>query len=449
MYVCGVTVYDYCHIGHARTYVAFDMIYRYLKFKGYTVNYVRNITDIDDKIINRANESKVSPDDLANRFINIMHEDFGLLGLNPPDAEPKATETVDDIIKFIQDLISQEHAYVGTNGDIFFDVRGYTDYGHLAHQSLDSLEVGARVEKNIAKKDPLDFVLWKMAKNGEPAWDSPWGLGRPGWHIECSAMANKMLGDTLDIHGGGFDLKFPHHENERAQSEAKTGKRFVNYWMHAGFLQIDNEKMSKSLNNFLTIRDVLNIYPAELIRCFLVMSHYRSEIHYSDVSVKQTKGALDRLYNSLRDLDLVEFKIDELNTNSDIKKYCDVFITAMDDDFNAPDSFAVLFDIAKEINKQKEHNIKYAGELGFLLKTLGNVFGILQQDPIRYFQQEDMVAKHSNNSLSDSEIDGLIQQREQARLDKNYKKSDEIRNHLLAYNIVLEDSVKGTTWRRK
>lgn len=242
MYVCGVTVYDYCHIGHARTYVAFDMIYRYLKFKGYKVKYVRNITDIDDKIINRASESHVNPTDLANQFINIMHEDFALLGLTPPNSEPKATEMVDDIIEFIQNLILNKYAYVGDNGDVFFDVRGYKDYGHLAHQSLDSLEVGARVEKNLAKKDPLDFVLWKMAKKGEPAWGSPWGAGRPGWHIECSTMANKMLGDTLDIHGGGFDLKFPHHENERAQSEAKTGKKFVNYWMHAGFLQIDNEK---------------------------------------------------------------------------------------------------------------------------------------------------------------------------------------------------------------
>lgn len=448
MYVCGVTVYDYCHIGHARTYVAFDMIYRYLKFKGYKVNYVRNITDIDDKIIKRANEQGILASDLANQFINIMHEDFSLLGLTPPCKEPKATETIAEIIDFIQNLIAQGHAYVGDNGDVFFAVKDYKDYGQLAHQSLDSLYSGARVEKNTAKKDPLDFVLWKMAKEGEPSWQSPWGNGRPGWHIECSAMANKMLGDTLDIHGGGFDLKFPHHENERAQSEAKTGKRFVNYWMHAGFLQIDNEKMSKSLKNFLTIREALSKYPAEVIRCFLVMSHYRSEIHYSDVSVLQTKNALDRLYNSLRGVELVQFDFNDIKDN-DLQTYLNKFNTVMDDDFNAPDAFAVLFDIARELNKVKDTNVKYAGKLAYLLKSLSSVFGVLQQKPEVYFKANGKLKSAIDNVLSDSEIEGLIKQREQARENKDFKKSDILRDQLLDNGIVLEDTPKGTIWRRK
>lgn len=447
MYVCGVTVYDYCHIGHARTYVAFDMVYRYLKYKGYKVNYVRNITDIDDKIIKRANESDLESSDLANQFINIMHEDFATLGLTPPNAEPKATDTIQEIVSFIQELIDQGHAYVGANGDVFFSVKDYEDYGRLAHQSLDSLISGARVEKNQAKKDPLDFVLWKMAKKGEPAWASPWGDGRPGWHIECSAMANKMLGETLDIHGGGFDLQFPHHENERAQSEARSGKKFVNYWMHAGFLQIDNEKMSKSLKNFLTIRDALAKYPAEVIRCFLVMSHYRSEIHYSDVSVKQTRNALDRLYTSLRDVKLV--KLDLSTPEPHIAEYLDRFHTVMDDDFNAPDAFAVLFELAREVNKLKDYDAKQAGELGYLLKALANIFGILQQDPEKYFQQAGLTNGDTNGVLSDAEIEGLIKQREQARLDKDYNKSDLIREQLLNNGVVLEDSAKGTSWRRK
>lgn len=459
MYVCGVTVYDYCHIGHARTYIAFDMVYRYLKFKGYKVNYVRNITDIDDKIIKRAQEHNILPDDLAGQFINIMDEDFASLNLSKPKAEPKATETIEDIVSFIQDLVDKKHAYVGSNGDVFFDINSYSDYGHLAQQSLDSLMSGARIEKNQAKQNPLDFVLWKMAKKGEPAWSSPWGAGRPGWHIECSAMANKMLGDTLDIHGGGFDLKFPHHENERAQSEAKNNKTFVNYWMHAGFLQIDNEKMSKSLNNFLTIRDVISKYPAEVLRYFLIMSHYRSEVHYSDVLMKQSKNALDRLYNTLRGVQLIEFDFNSvLNNNTDesknkIKFYLNNFISVMDDDFNSPEGFAVMFDICKDINKYKNTDIETAGELAYLLKKLGSIFGILQQNPEKYMQEASIADDYNidNNKelkLSTAEIEGLLKQREQARQNKDFKKSDEIRDQLLNNGIILEDGAQGTTWRR-
>ncbi len=451
MYVCGVTVYDYCHIGHARTYVAFDMIYRYLKFSGYQVKYVRNITDIDDKIIQRANDRNESPEVLAKQFIDIMHEDFKRLGLASPQAEPKATETIPEIIDFIAELIEKKVAYVASNGDVNFSVKDYKDYGQLAQQSLDSLVSGARVERNNAKKDPLDFVLWKMAKKNEPYWDSPWGKGRPGWHIECSAMSHKMLGETLDIHGGGFDLKFPHHENERAQSEARCGKKFVNYWMHTGFLQIDNEKMSKSLKNFLTIREVLSKYDPEVLRCFLVMSHYRSEIHYSDIAVSNTKKALDRLYNSLRGINLVKYDLaldlaDDL-VNIDLKKYLSAFKAAMDDDFNTPDAFAVLYDIAREINKLDNQDVR-AGKLGFLLKSLGKVFGILQNDPEEYMKSGSTELYLNEQSLTVAEIEGLIRQREYARSQKDFKKSDIIREQLEANGIILEDGAQGTKWRK-
>ncbi len=446
MYVCGVTVYDYCHIGHARTYIAFDVIYKYLEFIGYKVHYVRNVTDIDDKIITRANERHELASDVAVQFTNIMHEDFKKLGLARPKDEPKATETIPEIIAFIQDLLDQKHAYVGKNGDVFFAVRDYKDYGQLTQQSLDSLLSGVRVEKNDAKRDPLDFVLWKMAKPGEPSWSSPWGEGRPGWHIECSAMAQKMLGDTIDIHGGGFDLKFPHHENERAQSEAKTGKIFVNFWMHAGFLRIDNEKMSKSLKNFLTIRDVLAQYQPEVLRCFLVMNHYRSEVHYSDVSINQAKSALDRLYNTLRGLKIDSFDLNN-HHDQDVARYVAEFHAAMEDDFNAPQAFAVLFDLAKEINKQVNISKIKAGVLGYLLKTLASIFGILQQDPELYMQSsyED---KPGDQQLTAAEIEGLIKQREQARIEKDFKKADVIRQELLENNIILEDGASGTIWRR-
>lgn len=451
MYVCGVTVYDYCHIGHARTYVAFDAVYRFLLHKNYHVEYVRNITDIDDKIIARAQESNVNPDDLANQFINIMQEDFETLGLLPPTSEPKATDTIKEITDFISALIDKNYAYVADNGDVYFAVDDYKDYGQLAQQSLDSLLSGARVEQNLAKKSQLDFVLWKMAKPGEPFWASPWGNGRPGWHIECSAMSTKMLGETIDIHGGGFDLKFPHHENERAQSEAKTSKKFVNYWMHAGFLQIDNEKMSKSLKNFLTIRDVLNQYSPELLRCFLVMSHYRSEIHYSDVSINQTKNSLDKLYNSIRDLKLIKFDLNHDTNTQNLIQYNNKFEAAMDDDFNTPEAFAVLFEISREINKFKEIDLTQAGKLGYLLKKLGGILGILQQDPNKYMQSQNVNLDQDNASqhLTAAEIEALIKQREQARLDKDFKKSDLIRRQLQDNGIILEDSPKGTIWRRE
>lgn len=451
MYVCGVTVYDYCHIGHARTYIAFDMIYKYLSFIGYKVNYVRNITDIDDKIIQRAQESEELPEDVAHQFIKIMHEDFNSLDLAKPNSEPKATDTIKEIIEFITELINKNHAYIGTNGDVFFAVRDYAGYGQLTQQSLDSLLSGARVEKNDAKNNPLDFVLWKMAKKGEPAWSSPWGDGRPGWHIECSAMATKMLGETIDIHGGGFDLKFPHHENERAQSEAKTHKTFVNYWMHTGFLQIDNEKMSKSLKNFLTIRDVLSKYHPEIIRCFLIMSHYRSEIHYSDLLINQAKSALDRLYNTLRGLKLIAIDVININNIKDecVSKFYTDFTAAMNDDFNTPEAFAVLFDIARQINKTQHSDKIQAGKLGYLLKTLCGIFGLLQQNPEQYMKSSSVLQDRGEHQLSTAEIEGLIKQREHARATKDYKKSDLIRDELLNNGIVLEDSAGGTTWRRE
>lgn len=440
MYVCGVTTYDYCHLGHARTYVAFDIIYKYLKHRGYNVTYIRNITDIDDKIINRANEQNISSKELAEKYIKIMHEDFAKLKLENPDEEPKASETVNEIIDFIQDLIVKGFAYVGSNQDVFYDISKLKDYGSLSHQKLDSLMAGARVEQNDAKKSPLDFVLWKMAKEGEPYWESPWGNGRPGWHIECSAMANSKLGKTLDIHGGGFDLKFPHHENERAQSCARNDAEFVNYWMHAGFLNINEEKMSKSLKNFLTIRDALKEYDPEVIRYFFAVSHYRSEINFSDDNLDKAKNSLDRLYTAIRDINVIDFDESKIKDNKELSDYLNQFKAAMDDDFNTPEAFAVLFAIAKDINKYREQDKDLAGLYAGVLKEMAKLFGILDYNPNEYFQK-------SYTDISTEYIEAKIQERQKARENKDWALSDKIRDDLLAEGIILEDSKGKTTWK--
>ena len=370
-YICGVTVYDHCHIGHARTYTAADIIIRYLRWRGYAVTVVRNITDIDDKIIKRANENNEPYDVLTKRFTDAMHEDFARLCLIKPDHEPRATEYIPQMIELINEIIANKHGYVANNGDVYFDVRSFGEYGCLSNHNLDDLESGARVEVTEVKRDPLDFVLWKLAKPGEPTWDSPWGEGRPGWHLECSAMSMKLLGKHFDIHAGGRDLIFPHHENEIAQSQAATGEKFVNVWMHTGFLQIDKEKMSKSLGNFVTIREALADHDAEVVRYFLLAAHYRSPLVYTADVLSQTSQALARFYTALRFLPAGE----RLQNSS----YEEQFIAAMDDDFNTPVAMSVLFELAHEIQRLREKDIQAAANHGALLKYLGGIFGLLQK----------------------------------------------------------------------
>lgn len=432
MYVCGVTVYDYCHIGHARTYTAVDVIIRYLRYRGYEVRYIRNITDIDDKIIKRANENKEDYSALTKRFTEYMHEDFHLLGLSEPDVEPRATEYIPQMIDLINKMIANNHAYVAKNGDVYFDVRSFKEYGCLSHHNLDDLESGARVEVAEVKRDPLDFVLWKLAKPDEPKWSSPWGEGRPGWHLECSAMSMDILGEHFDLHAGGRDLIFPHHENEIAQSEAATGTRFVNTWMHTGFLQIDKEKMSKSLGNFVTIRDALKEDDAEVVRYFLLAAHYRSPLIYTADVISQTSQALTRFYTALRALPPGK-KIE----NSLFEQQ---FIAAMDDDFNTPVAMSVLFDLAHEIQRLRETDSQSAANHGALLKHLGGVFGLLQRDPEIYF-------KAGSADLDVIKIEALIQARQMARAEKNWAEADSIRDQLLKMNIVLEDGAGGARWR--
>lgn len=430
LYVCGVTVYDYCHIGHARTYVSADVIVRYLRYSGYHVNYVRNITDIDDKIIKRAQENKEPIDALTERFILAMYEDFDALKLLPPDHEPRATAYIPQMIVLIEKIIANQHAYVAANGDVYFNVRSYKYYGALSHHNIEQLESGARVEINDVKRDPLDFVLWKLAKPGEPSWPSPWGDGRPGWHVECSAMSMDLLGEHFDIHGGGRDLIFPHHENEIAQSQAATGKLFVNVWVHGGFLQIEKEKMSKSLGNFITIRDVLKKHSPEVVRYVLVASHYRSPLTYSDDLLVQAKLSLTRFYTALRFLPPAE---PEKNTVFEKE-----FIAAMDDDFNTPIALSVLFELAHEIQRLREIKNKKAASHAALLRQLGQVLGILHTDPESFFQTGDVdVVK----------IEALIAEREKARAEKDWALADRIRQALTEMSITLEDGPKGTTWK--
>ena len=438
MYVCGMTVYDYCHIGHARVMVVFDTVARYFRYRGYELTYVRNITDIDDKIIQRAIENGEDYGKLTERFIDAMHEDERALAVLPPDLEPRATQSIADIIAMIKTLADKELAYVGSNGDVFYAVSKFKDYGRLSGKNLDDLQAGERVDVDLAKRNPMDFVLWKMAKANEPAWDSPWGLGRPGWHIECSAMSTCCLGNHFDIHGGGMDLQFPHHENEIAQSEGATGERFVNLWMHNGFVRVDDEKMSKSLGNFFTVREVLQRYRPEIIRFFILSSHYRSPLNYSDQQLNDAKVALDRFYIALRNVDVSE-------SSTVLDDYKIRFEQAMDDDFNTPVALAVLFDLVVELNTSKKSGDQgKTGMLAATLKYLGGLLGILQDDP-------DAFLKGSGDAeLGEDEIEQQIQARLDAKKAKDWALADKIRNGLKEQGVILEDSPDGTTsWRRE
>lgn len=437
MYVCGNTVYDYCHLGHARAMIAFDIIARHLRHLGFALKYVRNFTDVEDKIIKRAAENNETPDQLTERMIAAQREDEQKLGNIPPDEEPRATEFIDEIILMIQTLIAKEFAYQGENGDVYFRVEHFTDYGKLNNRKLDDMLAGARVDIEAAKQHAADFVLWKSAKEGEISWDSPWGKGRPGWHIECSAMANKCLGAHFDIHGGGPDLKFPHHENEIAQSEAANGKDYVNYWMHCGAVRMNNEKMSKSLGNFFTVREVAEKYNPEIIRFFMLSSQYRSPIDYSEAALLEAKVGLERLYTALRN----QAVADEIQPQN--SSFCQRYDEVMNDDFNTAGAIAVLFDLVRELNKAKKDDEKRAESLAKELLKLGGLLGILQQDP-------DYFLKHSvkNNGLSEVEIENLIEQRRQARLAKDFALGDQIRDELLEQGITLLDSREGTSWTR-
>ncbi len=429
MYVCGMTVYDFCHLGHARVMVVFDMVSRWLRASGFDVTYVRNITDIDDKIIKRANENGEYISVLTQRFIDAMDEDSALLGVLRPDIEPRATAHVDGMIDMISALIAKGHAYHAENGDVFYSVNSFASYGKLSGKSLEDLRAGERVEVDSFKRDPMDFVLWKSVKPNEPSWDSPWGKGRPGWHIECSVMGACHLGKHFDIHGGGQDLQFPHHENEIAQSEAANDCTFVNYWMHNGFVRVDDEKMSKSMGNFFTIRDVLKKYDAEVVRFFILRAHYRSPLNYSDKHLDDAKQALMRLYTALRGVDVIS-KVDE-----SVASY-QAFKAAMDDDFNTPEAVAVMFDLANNFNK--------TGDLAVAaqLKGLANILGLLERSP------EEFMQGGSADSLGASAIEAQITARTEAKKAKNFAEADRIRQELLAEGIVLEDSPQGTTWRR-
>jgi cysteinyl-tRNA synthetase len=439
MYVCGMTVYDYCHLGHARVMVAFDVITRYLRERGYDVNYVRNITDIDDKILKRADENQESISALTERMIAAMHEDEARLNVLPPSHEPRATGHVDDIIAMIETLIDKGFAYPAENGDVYYRVRRFADYGKLNNRQLDDMRAGARVDVDVHKEDPLDFVLWKAAKPGEASWHSPWGDGRPGWHIECSAMSTCCLGDTFDIHGGGPDLTFPHHENEIAQSEAATGKTYVNTWMHAGAVRVDQEKMSKSLGNFFTIREVLAEHDPEVVRYLLVASHYRSAINYSLDSLSEARKSLTRFYTALDGVKL------DVSTESDDPAgthYRDRFTEAMDDDFNTPEALAVLFDLARDVNRAKSDAPEKARILAAELKQLGGVLGLLQQSPEAFLKG----SQQQNLPLSESAINAKIAQRQAAKANKDFAQADAIRDELADLGIILKDSREGTTW---
>ena len=430
MYVCGMTVYDYCHLGHARAFLAFDLIVRYMRHIGLDVNYIRNVTDIDDKIIQRANENGEPFLNLVDRFANAMNDDFDQLGIGRPTHEPRATAHIDDIIKLVQTLIEKEFAYAVPNGDVYYRVRKFEGYGKLSGKVLDELEAGSRVGVDSDKEDPLDFVLWKAAKPEEPHWESPWGIGRPGWHIECSAMSTCCLGDTFDIHGGGPDLKFPHHENEIAQSEAATGKTYANTWIHAGALRLGAEKMSKSLGNFFTIRDILEKYDGEVVRFFLISSHYRSHVSYLDNSLDEAQAKLERFYNALQEANVGE-SVDIDN------EYSKRFHAAMDDDFNTPEAIAVLFDLVREVNKTTgEEQLALAGQL----KYLGGVLGCLQANPQTFLQ--------AGAGDEAAWIEEMIAKRIAAKKAKDFATADAVRDELVAKGIVLKDGPEGTTWSK-
>ena len=434
MYVCGITIYDYCHIGHARTFVGFDVIVRYLRHLGYDLKYVRNITDVDDKIIKRANENGEAINDLTVRMTKAMHEDFDSLNMLRPDVEPTVTGHMDEIIAMVERLIAKGHAYVAADGDVLFDVSTFEQYGALSQQDLTMLQAGSRVEVAQDKQDPLDFVLWKKAKPGEPSWSSPWGEGRPGWHIECSAMSSKHLGEHFDIHGGGSDLQFPHHENEIAQSCCANNGKYVNTWIHTGMVQVNKEKMSKSLNNFFSVRDVLKEYDAESVRYFLISGHYRSQLNYSQENLEQARSSLERIYTALRGVTPIEC---DLASNEYVAK----FRKAMDDDFNTPEALPVLFELAKELNRVKDSDAEQAGKLAYVLRSVAEVLGVAQQDPEAFLQggQADDEVAH---------IEALIAKRNEARASKDWAAADEARDALNALGVVLEDSAGKTTWRK-
>ncbi|AVH13811.1 MULTISPECIES: cysteine--tRNA ligase [Acinetobacter] len=445
MYVCGMTVYDYCHIGHARVMVAFDYIIRFLRSQGWKVKYVRNITDIDDKIIKRANENGESITALTDRFIQAMNEDAENLGCLAPDEAPRATDYIDQMQNMIGNLVDKGTAYPASNGDVYFQVEKFAKYGRLSGRKLEDMQAGAseRVDVEVEKKHPFDFVLWKHAKENEPAWPSPWGKGRPGWHIECSAMSTCCLGNHFDIHGGGSDLMFPHHENEIAQSEASTGEQYVNYWMHVGFINVDGEKMSKSLGNFFTIRDVMEKFHPEVIRYFIVSSHYRSPVNFSDVALKEAKTALSRFYHSFKAYQAVYGdKLVETLDDTLVER----FNTAMRDDFNTAEAIAVLFEVNKELNRAvKEENAEQAAIFYATLRHLTNILGLVQHN-VDEFLKSDI--GQDALGLSEEQIEDLIQQRKDAKKDKNFARADEIRQSLLDQGVVLEDTRQGTVWRR-
>jgi cysteinyl-tRNA synthetase len=436
MYVCGVTVYDFCHIGHARVMVSFDLITRYLRARGWDVEYVRNITDVDDKIIKRAAENGETPDQLTARMIAAMHEDEAALSVLRPDQEPRATHHIDDILAMVQTLIDKGFAYAASNGDVYYRVEKFEGYGKLTNKVVEELKSGARVEVEAAKESPLDFVLWKSAKAGEVSWESPWGPGRPGWHIECSAMSKCCLGDTFDIHGGGPDLPFPHHENEIAQSEAANGKTYVNYWMHAGPVRVNQEKMSKSLGNFFTIRDVLKEHNPEVVRYFLSSVHYRSHIDYSIDSLKEARAALDRFYQALDGVEIADVAIAD-------NEYTQRFYEAMDDDFNTPRAFAVLFEMASELNRLKAKDMPAAEQMAGQIKALAGILGLLQQEPKAFLQQGNA------GEITAEQVEALIEERKSARANKDFARSDEIRDELAAAGVILKDGPEGTTWYRE
>ncbi|MES2553699.1 MAG: cysteine--tRNA ligase [Pseudomonadota bacterium] len=437
MYVCGMTVYDFCHLGHARVMVVFDMVSRWLRASGLEVTYVRNITDIDDKIIKRANDNNESIGELTARFITAMDEDSAKLGVLRPDIEPRATTHIVGMVDMIAALVAKGFAYPADNGDVFYSVNSFNGYGKLSGKSLEDLRAGERVEVDNHKRDPMDFVLWKAAKPNEPSWESPWGKGRPGWHIECSAMSADHLGEHFDIHGGGQDLQFPHHENEIAQSEAAHDCTFVNYWMHNGFVRVisdkdgQEEKMSKSLGNFFTIRDVLKKYDAEVIRFFILRAHYRSPLNYSDTHLEDARQALSRLYTAMRGLAIPAVELDWQQPQ--VAR----FKAAMDDDFNTPEAFAVLFELANEVNKTGSL------ETAAILKSLSGMLGLLERSPETFLQ-----GVVSADGYTSEKIEALIASRLEARRAKNFAESDRVRQELLQNGVVLEDTPQGTTWRR-
>ena len=430
MYICGMTVYDNCHLGHARAMMAFDILARYLRYQNYKVNFIRNITDIDDKIIERANENKETIDALTDRTIASMQEDFSMLGLELPTNEPRATDHIGGMIKMISTLIDKGHAYHSEGGDVFFAVRTFPEYGKLSNKNIDDLNPGSRIEEDGSKKDPLDFVLWKSAKPNEPSWNSPWGLGRPGWHIECSVMSLENLGNHFDIHGGGPDLLFPHHENEIAQSECASDHKFANYWMHSGLLKINGEKMSKSLGNFAMLKDLLASYHPEVIRYYLISSHYRSSLNFDSDSLDQARSALTRLYQALS---LASSEESNLHNDS-VKEFKD----SMNDDLNTPEALSILFGLAKLINNSQDTQDQnmYASTM----RELGKVLGLLNDSSETFLQY--------GANLTDEEINQKIEERNQARDNKDFQKADQIRDELATQGILLDDSSDGTSWKK-